>query len=107
MYIAPAFLVPFAAFSIFSSRPNRPTPPEQPKVCFCHDLTTNPVTTCYDATDHDAITKHIHHIAERKDEYGKCEEVPSVPEFNMLTGGLALITSAGSYIVWKRKMRKI
>jgi hypothetical protein len=104
MNITPIFLVPLTAFSFFNHHFRQKPPEHKEKTCFCHNLEKNPVTICI--SNRALIEGHNNHIGRGKDRPGRCEDVPSVPEFNVLTGGLALVTSAGSYLVWKRKMRQ-
>lgn len=69
-------------------------------VCFCHNVKNNPVTICTD--NNGLINGHTNHVESGDDTLGPCEEIPAVPEFGLITGAMALLTSAGSYMVFKR-----
>ena len=73
-------------------------------VCFCHNLTNNPITICTD--NEGLINGHQGHVDNGTDSLGECPVPPQVPEFGLITGSLALIGSAGSFLVMKRKNSK-
>lgn len=71
------------------------------EVCFCHNLNNNPITICTD--NQGLINGHQGHVDNETDSLGECPVPPEVPEFGLITGALAMIGSAGSFLVLKRK----
>ena len=61
------------------------------RVTICHNGNTMEVAA-------PAVPAHLNH----GDTLGPCV-APVVPEFGLITGALALVTSAGSFIILKRK----
>lgn len=74
--------------------------------CFCHNQNNNPQTLCFKDSNDDF--GHLKHVSEGKDSFGRCGvtppiEPPSVPEFGLITGSMALLSSGGvAYIFRKR-----
>ena len=67
-------------------------------VCFCHNVTHNPVTICTD--NQGEINGHSNHP---DDTLGACAVPPTVPEFGLITGFISLALSAGGLSFLRRK----
>lgn len=98
-------LLPIVAFVLLTltaqqTYAQRPTDNPKQTVCFCHNINNNPTTICTD--NQGLINGHQGHVDAGNDTLGACPEVPAIPEFGIITGVAALVTSAGSYFIFKR-----
>lgn len=72
------------------------------QVCFCHNIQNNPVTVCTD--NQGLINGHSGHVESGMDILGRCEDIPAVPEFGLVTAGLATVLSGGSLFALRKKI---
>lgn len=75
--------------------------PDNEEVCFCHNINNNPITVC--TSTEGLINGHMGHVENGSDTLGICaEDVPVVPEFGLITGIVALASSAGIFLKMKQ-----
>ena len=68
-------------------------------VCYCHNIHNSPQTLCFQSS----IPGHEGHVASGFDTKGVCP-TPPVPEFGMITGAVAFITSLGAFITLRKRI---
>ena len=95
MKLKKIFISSIAALSLFVL-PVGQVLAQADKVTICHVVST-PNQTLEVAQP--AVDAHLAH----GDTLGECPTPPVVPEFGLITGVLALVTSAGSFIILKRR----
>jgi len=84
------FVITFLAIVIATGFSAKSIYAQPDKVTVCHNGNTIEISTS-------ALAAHLEH----GDTEGPCP--PAVPEFGLITGSLALIGSAGSFLILKRK----